>query len=160
MIKHCQYYVNWANLAHTNVANISACYSTSMINFVKENGSEVKGQTVINAVEPEQAKLTANMRQARKAANMKHEVVDESEQDMPSWISDDSDLTEHVELMVAVLNGRFKKMICWHCNKPDHLMTECFLWRDGKPLTADSRFSKMKNNDSDRFGKKMLHRIT
>ena len=53
MLKHCQYYVNWVNSGHTNVANISACYSTSMLICAKDNGSEIKEHTVINAVEPE-----------------------------------------------------------------------------------------------------------
>ncbi len=53
MLKHCQYYVNWVNSGHTNVANISACYSTLMLICAKDNGSEIKEHTVINAVEPE-----------------------------------------------------------------------------------------------------------
>ncbi len=37
----------------------------------------------------------------KEMASTMNEVIDDSEQDMPAWIDDDFDLTEHVELMIA-----------------------------------------------------------
>ncbi len=126
--------------------------------FVKDTKSEVKKQVVINAVEPEQKKFSANMRDALKARKALSNVdncndEDSEDDDLPAWINDDSDLSEPVEMMIAYLNGKLKKVICWHCNKEGHIMTECFSCKNGKPPAPESQFGKAKIAGGDKFKK-------
>ena len=156
LLNRGNYYVHWVDSGHINVANIAACYSTSTLQFVKDNKTEVKKQVVINAVEPEQKKFNANMREALKARKALSTVDEDNgegseDEEMPEWLNDDSELP--IEMMVAYLNTKARKVICWHCNKDGHMMTDCFSRKAGKPPAPDSRFGKAKLAGGDKFKK-------
>ncbi|MCP4055669.1 MAG: hypothetical protein GY739_22035, partial [Mesoflavibacter sp.] len=51
----------------------------------------------------------------------------------------------HVETMVAALNNKSKSK-CWYCDKPGHVMADCWSKSSGKPPHPDAKFGKMKRN--------------
>ena len=126
-----KYYVNWSNSGHTNTENISSCYSDAMVSLFKENGSEIKSQPIINDVEPLYFKGEENT---------VYEQVQNTVQ------NDTEIIMGHIESLVAVLNTTSHSYRCWHCNKKGYFMMDCWVKKEGKPPTEDSKYGKMKKN--------------
>ena len=150
LLKRGQYYVNWANSGHTSTENITACYSDAMELLFAGNQSEraefrKQKLPTINEIQSVYSGAVAKQNLAQTDAG-------QTRNDYNDWSEVDHDGSKQAlfDNMVAVVNPTAKGYRCWHCNKQGHMMTECFMRRDGKPPTPDSKFGKDNSKGGDK----------
>ena len=131
-----QRYVNWDNSGHVNKENLSACYSQSMEMFLPKTSAETKKQPIISMVEAESTSPT-------NTAVFKEEIFPEPDE-VPSWVDNEDEPIgwDLIEGVIGAFNAKSKKLRCWHCNIPGHMVEKCTKKKNGEPPHPDSRFGK------------------
>ena len=58
------------------------------------------------------------------------------------YFSDSDDFQD--EQLIGALNQKDRVLICWYCNKPNHVITNCYDKKNGKAPNPNGKWAKNK----------------